>query len=55
MQAARIIEAFSRGIGIMRALDPQCVDEAFLNSAISFIARALAPVGSERNQEVETG
>jgi AcrR family transcriptional regulator len=38
---ARIIEALFRGIGIMRALDPDAVDEAFLESAMAFVARGL--------------
>jgi AcrR family transcriptional regulator len=40
-KAARIIEALFRGISIMRSLDPSAVDEAFLESALSFISRAL--------------
>lgn len=41
---ARIIQAFTRGIAIMRALDPDCIDESFLEAAIAFLARALVPV-----------
>ncbi len=40
-KAARIIEALFRGISIMRSLDPNAVDEAFLESALSFVSRAL--------------
>jgi AcrR family transcriptional regulator len=40
-KAARIIEALFRGISIMRSLDPSAVDEAFLESALSFVSRAL--------------
>ncbi len=40
-KAARIIEALFRGISIMRSLDPTAVDEAFLESALSFVSRAL--------------
>jgi AcrR family transcriptional regulator len=38
---ARIVEAFTRGLAIMRALDPDSVDEPFLKTAIEFLARAL--------------
>ena len=38
---ARIITALFRGIGIMRALDAEAVDEAFLESAMSFVAEGL--------------
>ena len=38
---ARIITALFRGIGIMRALDAEAVDEAFLESAMSFVAQGL--------------
>jgi hypothetical protein len=27
----------------MRSLDPECVDESFLETAIAFLARALVP------------
>jgi hypothetical protein len=40
---ARIIQAFSRGLAIMRSLDPECVDQSFLETAIAFLARALVP------------
>jgi AcrR family transcriptional regulator len=40
---ARIVEAFTRGISLMRVLDPDAIDEPFLESAIEFIARGLAP------------
>jgi AcrR family transcriptional regulator len=42
---ARIVQAFSRGLAIMRALDPDCVDERFLETAIAFLARALVAPG----------
>jgi AcrR family transcriptional regulator len=38
---ARIIEALFRGIWFMRALDPGAVDEALLETALSFVATAL--------------
>lgn len=40
---AMIVEAFFRGVGIMRALDPEAVDEHFLETAITFIARGAVP------------
>jgi AcrR family transcriptional regulator len=40
---ARFVEAFSRGVGIMRALDPDAIDEKFLETAIALIARAVVP------------
>jgi AcrR family transcriptional regulator len=43
---ALIIEALFRGVGIMRALDPASVDEAFLETVISFLARAMVPPNS---------
>ena len=42
-QAARIVQAFSRGIGIMRSIDPDAVDEPFLQAAVAFLARGLDP------------
>jgi AcrR family transcriptional regulator len=42
-QLAIIIEAFFRGVGIMRALDPATIDEPFLETAISFLARGMVP------------
>jgi hypothetical protein len=38
---ARITQALFRGISLMRALDPDAVDEAFLASALSFVTGAL--------------
>jgi len=40
-RSARIVEALFRGLGFMRALDPDAVDEALLETAISFVSRAL--------------
>jgi AcrR family transcriptional regulator len=40
-RAARIVEALFRGISLMRVLDPDAVDEALLESALSFVSRAL--------------
>jgi AcrR family transcriptional regulator len=38
---ARIISALFRGISIMRAIDPDAVDEAFLESVMAFLTRGL--------------
>ena len=38
---ARIVEALFRGIGLMKVLDPEAVDEALLEAALSFVTRAL--------------
>lgn len=38
---ARIVEALFRGIWLMRALDPDAVDAALVESALSFVSRAL--------------
>ena len=40
---ALFIQAFSRGVGIMRAIDPDTVDEPFLEAAIELLARGLVP------------
>ena len=40
-RTARIVEALFRGIWFMRALDPDSVDEALVESALAFVARAL--------------
>ncbi len=40
---AMIIESFFRGVGILRALDPDAVDEHFLGTAITFLARGTVP------------
>jgi AcrR family transcriptional regulator len=50
-QLARIVEAFTRGLSIMRELDPEAVDDAFLEVAISVLARALNP----QRQDDEVG
>jgi AcrR family transcriptional regulator len=43
---ARIIVALMNGIGIMRALNPDAVDDAFLETTMAFLARALVPVST---------
>lgn len=42
---ALFVEAFTRGLGILRTLDPDAVNEDFLGAAINLLARALAPDG----------
>ncbi|HVB92343.1 MAG TPA: TetR/AcrR family transcriptional regulator [Acidimicrobiales bacterium] len=39
--AARIIVALFHGLGMMRALDPDAIDDALLADAIAFVARGL--------------
>lgn len=39
--AARIVVALMRGISMMRAIDPDAVDEAFLETVMAFVARAM--------------
>jgi AcrR family transcriptional regulator len=41
IQTARIIEVLFRGIGLLRILQPEVVDESFIEGAISFVARGL--------------
>ncbi len=45
-QVARIVVALMRGISIMRAIDPDAVDQAFLEGAMAFVARALMATAS---------
>ncbi len=40
---ALFIQAFSRGVGIMRAIDPDTIDEPFIGTAIELLARGLVP------------
>ena len=40
-QAARLVEILFRGLGQLRALDPDAVDDEFVEAAISFVARGL--------------
>jgi AcrR family transcriptional regulator len=42
-QVARLIVALMNGISIMRALNADAVDDAFLETAMGFLARALVP------------
>jgi AcrR family transcriptional regulator len=43
---ARLIVALMNGIGIMRALNPDAVDNDFLETAMAFLARALVPLST---------
>jgi len=43
LHAARFVIAFMNGLSVMRALDPDAVDHEFLESVMTFIARALMP------------
>ena len=45
--AARFVVALMNGVSVMRALDPAAVDQAFLESMMTFIARALVPPPAE--------
>jgi len=40
-QAARIVVALMRGISIMRAINPDAIDQSFLEAAMAFVARAM--------------
>ncbi len=44
IQAARIIEVLFRGIGLLRVLQPEVVDDEFMEAAVSFVARGLGAV-----------
>ena len=44
-QAARIVVALMRGISIMRAIDPDAVDQPFLEAMMAFVARAMTTSG----------
>lgn len=46
---AQIIVAIFHGIDLLRALDPQAVDDAFLESVMSFLARAQGDPRLERH------
>ena len=46
-QAARIVVALIRGISIMRAIDPDAVDQAFLEAAMAFVGRAMTAAPSQ--------
>ncbi len=45
--AARIVVALTRGVSIMRAVNPEAVDETFLQSLLGFLARALTSASTE--------
>jgi AcrR family transcriptional regulator len=46
-EVARIIQALIRGLSIMRAIDPEALDESFYKSTVNFIARATAPASEQ--------
>jgi hypothetical protein len=54
-ELARLVEVFSRGLSIMRQLDPESVDDAFLEVAIAFLARALNPSSGEPGEPGGSG
>jgi AcrR family transcriptional regulator len=41
VRVARVIETLFRGIGLLRVMQPELVDDAFLGEAIAFVARGL--------------
>jgi len=41
LQAARLVEILFRGIGLLRVLQPDVADDAFIEAALLFVARAL--------------
>ncbi|HTT87133.1 MAG TPA: TetR/AcrR family transcriptional regulator [Acidimicrobiales bacterium] len=49
--AARFVVAVMNGVSVMRALDPAVVDQAFLESMMTFIARALVPPPAEDSSD----
>ena len=50
IQTARIIEVLFRGIGLLRILQPEVVDESFIEGAISFVARGLGATVDRTDQ-----
>ena len=47
--AARLVEILFRGISLLRLLQPELVDDAFVEGAIAFVARGLeAPLDVDR-------
>lgn len=41
LTAARLVQVLFRGIGMLRTLQPDVVDDAFVQDAITFVARGL--------------
>lgn len=41
VRVARVIETLFRGIGLLRVMQPELVDDEFLGEAIAFVARGL--------------
>jgi AcrR family transcriptional regulator len=48
---ARIVEAFTRGVSMMRIVDPDAIDEPFLEASIEFLARGLV---TDQDKETPT-
>ena len=44
-RTARVIEMLFRGIGMLRAMQPDVVDDELLRVAIEFVARGLGTTG----------
>jgi hypothetical protein len=42
VRVARVIETLFRGIGMLRVMQPDVVDNEFLNVALRFVAQALS-------------
>jgi AcrR family transcriptional regulator len=45
-RVARVIEVLFRGIGLLRVMQPEAVDDRFLEVAIEFVARGLGSTGA---------
>jgi len=46
---ARIVVALMRGVGLMRMIDPDTVDETFLDDLMDFFYRAMTPGPEDRS------
>jgi len=46
-QAARIVVALMRGVSLMRAINPDAVDQPFLEALMAFMARAMTTSGDQ--------
>ena len=44
---ARVIEVLFRGIGLLRVMQPDVVDDKFLNVALEFVARGLGTTDTD--------
>jgi AcrR family transcriptional regulator len=52
-QAAQIVVALMNGLFVTRAIDPEAVDESFLESVIAFLARSLTFAPTPPTQDAE--